>query len=81
MFGSRARGDYRADSDVDLLVIWGGKPHLSHRQRSFMLRNAIGLVPYGLDIITYTPEELEEVLSDPKSFTSTIMKEAKQIYG
>jgi uncharacterized protein len=57
LFGSRARGAERHDSDVDLLVVL---PEMSDRRVEVgeMLR-ALADVPVPKDVVVTTPEEIE----------------------
>lgn len=78
LFGSRARGDYRSDSDVDLLIIQ--KSSEPRYRRSIKIRKAItGLLP-SKDIVVYTPEEVVEWENVPNSFVSTALSEGKILY-
>jgi len=78
LFGSRARGDHRTDSDVDLLVI---QETVEPRyRRSVPIRRAIvGLIP-SKDVIVYTPGEVEEWQDIPNSFIATALSEGKVLY-
>ena len=59
LFGSRARGEARPESDWDLLVVADGLPH-SVLERSRMLRNALPARWCGrAAIIAKTPSEFE----------------------
>jgi predicted nucleotidyltransferase len=57
LFGSRARGTARPDSDADLLVVM----HVSGSRRKMAARLDMALVGVGLpkDIVVVTPEEVE----------------------
>lgn len=81
LFGSRANVTQRPDSDVDLLVVWDEKTHLKPSLRQQMLRRNIGPLPYSLDMLVYTSEELDNALADPLSFTHQALKGAKVIYS
>ena len=53
LFGSVARGDYREDSDIDLLVVARGdrlalQDDLSHDMTQFLLRDGVAVVPLVL---------------------------------
>lgn len=57
VFGSRARGDALAESDLDLLVVserFRGMPFLE--RASAVLRTLD--TPFAVDVLCYTPEEL-----------------------
>ena len=58
LFGSRARGEARADSDVDLLVIL---PSVDDKRRTAIaIRRALNGLPASKDIIVATPQEIAE---------------------
>lgn len=56
LFGSRATGAARADSDVDLLVVSPAFRDLSYLKRARLVRQEWDL-PYPVDVLCYTPEE------------------------
>jgi len=57
LFGSRARGDGREHSDVDLLVVL---PNVSEARREvFAMLDALRDVPLSTDIVATTPEEID----------------------
>ena len=55
LFGSRARGDARPDSDVDLIVVW--KDENPPLRRSAAVRLALGRVGLPMDLAVVTPSE------------------------
>ena len=55
-FGSRARGDALADSDLDLLVVSERFRDVPFLQRAARLLDDLAL-PYAIDVLCYTPEE------------------------
>ena len=57
LFGSRARGDARPDSDVDLLVVW--KDESPPRARALAVRQALRGLKASFDIAVVTPSEFE----------------------
>jgi len=79
IFGSRARGDARPDSDLDLLVIEDSD--LPRCQRSPRYYHALaGLFP-AKDILVYTPEEVKEWSDVPNAFVTAALREGKVLYG
>ena len=55
LFGSRARGDSRPDSDVDLIVVW--RDENPPPKRSAAVRLALGRVGFPMDLAVVTPSE------------------------
>ena len=56
VFGSRARGEALADSDLDLLVVSERFRNVPFLQRAARLLEDLAL-PYPIDVLCYTPEE------------------------
>lgn len=56
LFGSAARGDMGADSDIDLLIVKSGVPH-RRRLAQQIYANLFG-VPVPVDIVVVTPEDI-----------------------
>jgi len=72
LFGSRARGTARVDSDFDVLVIApSGKPRY---RRSAPLYTALADLPAEVELIVYTPEEVEEWSTVPEALVSTALR-------
>ena len=79
LFGSRARGDSRPDSDLDLLIVEeSGLPRYARSPRYY--HALTGLFP-AKDILVYTPAEIEEWSGVPNAFVTTALREGRTLYG
>ena len=78
LFGSRARGDARPDSDFDLLVV-RESDKLRH-ERSAPIYTALADVPAEVEVMVYTPAEIEEWQQVPQAFVTTAIREGKVLY-
>lgn len=79
LFGSWARGEGDARSDVDLLVI--KESELSRPQRYAEVRRLFWGMGQPMDILVYTPDEFARFQSVPGSFTNTVAREGKVLYA
>ena len=78
LFGSRARGEARADSDFDVLVIKeSSEPRY---RRSVPLYVALASVPAEVEVLVYTPAEVEEWSQVPHAFVTTALREGTTLY-
>lgn len=78
LFGSRARGEARASSDYDFLVIEPST--LPRYQRAAKYRRALTGICPSKDIVVWTPDEVAEWREVPNAFITTIMKEGVTLY-
>ena len=78
LFGSYARGEATQNSDVDLLII--ANSQLPRFKRSRVLYKNLIPYPFSMDLVVYTPEEIEKDKKSPLSFVSTVLKEGKIVY-
>lgn len=80
LFGSAARGRMNAESDIDLFIV---KPHQKPRhQRSTEVYDLLWDVDRPpLDVLVYTPEEVQQRLALGDWFVKRVMDEGKVLYG
>lgn len=57
LFGSRARGEARNDSDYDLLIIYDGA--LSKREVKIAVRRLFSLPDFSMDLFVISSDEFE----------------------
>lgn len=78
LFGSRARGDARPDSDYDLLLI---EPSDQPRyRRAARYRRALVGLASAKDILVWTPEEVAEWREVPNAFMTAALSEGMVLY-
>jgi uncharacterized protein len=78
MFGSVARGEADAMSDLDVVII-------KRTSRPFLVRleETAKMLPFDLgavDLLVYTPEEFSKMLEDGNAFAEMISEEGQLIY-
>ena len=78
LFGSHARGNATEQSDVDFMII--ADSELPRFKRSRELYKLISPYPFPMDILVYTPEEVEKGKKSRLSFISTVLREGETIY-
>jgi predicted nucleotidyltransferase len=78
LFGSRARGDARSDSDLDILVIKDSDEPGYRRDAALYL--ALAGLNAPVDVLTYTPEEVRDWSAVPQAFITTAIREGKVVY-
>ena len=80
LFGSLASGDFKQDSDIDLLIVAPSKDR--PLERRLKLRKL--LIDYdrdlGLDLLVYTPEEYNMLINEPSSFIYSITQNGLKLY-
>lgn len=79
LFGSHARGNAAEGSDVDLMII--AESDLPRFKRSRKLYKLFRPYPFGMDLVVYTPEEVDKGKRSPISFVSSVLREGKTLYG
>ena len=78
LFGSHARGDASADSDLDLFVEMESEARPP--ERAVQVSAAFGLRPWSLDVVVYTPEEVQRLRRINGTLLSVIEAEGKVLY-
>ncbi|MEZ0325994.1 MAG: nucleotidyltransferase domain-containing protein [Fimbriimonas sp.] len=77
LFGSRAKGTARTDSDFDVLVIADSDLPFIRRQGLALL--ALGKRDYPLDLLVYTPDEADTASAIPGSAVYWALKEGRRL--
>ncbi|MEI7648771.1 MAG: nucleotidyltransferase domain-containing protein [Methanomicrobiales archaeon] len=78
LFGSYARGEAEEDSDLDLLIV---EDTISNKgKEAIKIRNAIGGVGLGVDILVCAEDELQDWSHIPGSTIYWALREGKVIY-
>lgn len=79
LFGSRARGESRPDSDLDLLVI---EPDFARRGDEYgRLRRELRGLEVAIDLVVYRQREAEQWGNVPGSFLHRILGEGRVLAG
>ncbi len=79
VFGSVARGDCTEDSDLDIAIIMDSD--LSEHERNVMVRVCIGSIGMAMDLLVFTPDEIEAEKDDDSSIISEIIRTGEVVYG
>jgi predicted nucleotidyltransferase len=78
LFGSRARGDARPDSDIDLMIVMDTTA--SPIDRAIAVRSLFGLRTWSLDVVVYTPAEVDHLRGINGTLASVIDVEGRVVY-
>jgi len=78
LFGSRARGTARPDSDLDLLIIEESALPRYKRPARY-LRALLGLFP-AKDVVVWTPQEVQAWQQVSNSFIAAALREGQTLY-
>jgi predicted nucleotidyltransferase len=79
LFGSAARGEMSADSDLDVLVIMPDGTHRRHTTERLQ-RQFLGL-SYGIDVVVATPADLTKYAHSTGLIYRTILEEGRELYA
>ena len=78
LFGSYARGDADEYSDLDLIIVADTETPFLDRFRDYS--GIYEIWPKGLDMLIYTPDELERMQSEENPFIAHALSEGVVIY-
>jgi predicted nucleotidyltransferase len=78
LFGSRARDEAHVESDYDFLII--KESDQPRYRRSGPLYTALADLPVEIELVIYTPEEVQEWSAVPEAFVTTALREGLVLY-
>ena len=78
LFGSFATNNHNQDSDLDLLII--KNTNLPRVKRGKEIRKQLWGIGIPVDIVVYTPEEIQEWENISNSFINNVLEEGKLVY-
>lgn len=79
LFGSYARGEATDESDVDLMII--AENELPRFKRTRTLYGLMKPHPFAMDLVVYTPSEIEKGRRSSHSFVSRVLEDGKTVYA
>ena len=79
LFGSVSKGTSTEDSDIDLMVVLD--TDLSYYERTLAVRKSIGVTSIPIDVLAFTPKEVEEERDNRFSIIHEVLRTGKVVYG
>lgn len=79
LFGSGARGDIHAQSDLDLLVVKSGVAHRGRLAEEIYM--SLFGIPVPIDVIVVTPEDLERYRDSVATVIRPALREGREVYA
>ena len=79
LFGSHARGTADAESDIDLFIEMRTDRRPPERREEILA--LFGLRPWSLDVVVYTPEEVERLHGQAGTLLSVIESEGRVLHA
>jgi predicted nucleotidyltransferase len=82
LFGSRARGDYREDSDVDLLIVEAAPfgPERPRRREAGRLYRRLAGFGIAKDLLLYSRDEVAEHADSSHHVVGRALREGRVLY-
>ncbi len=78
LFGSQARGEGEAHSDLDIFIEM--ESTVTPPERAVEVSSIFGLRPWSMDLVVYTPSEVENLRGVNGTLLSLIEAEGKLLY-
>jgi hypothetical protein len=78
LFGSWAKGYANVHSDLDMIVVLRERPS---PQLSAALHDSVRGVPMHVDLLLWTPADVDAAQADPHGFAGSIMPSTKVLFG
>ena len=78
LFGSRACGEAREDSDYDLFIEM--ETEKRQAERAIKVDELFGLHSWSMDVFVFTPQEIAALRSAKRSFLAVIEQEGRLLY-
>ncbi len=78
LFGSYARGDFKPESDLDLLVVM--ETSLRENRQALLIEQSLDVDLFGLDLLVKTPQGLSERIAQGDRFLQNIVETGRVLY-
>jgi len=78
LFGSFARGDYTPESDIDILIVCSNL-NLPFLMRAEKFGDFFRNLPFDVNLLVYTEEELHRMQEEKNPFILTVLTEMQKL--